>query len=96
MEQSKLRNIYIFGILSGGFCPGRFCPWGFCPDTINNSHSFIPQILKVVGPLGKMIILCSPLGFEIQINNDYQTSKFKLYSFIAFQRYLTDKNPAQG
>ena len=52
---------------------------------ISNSHSFIPQVFKVVGPLGKKIIFFSPLGFEIQKNNDYKASKFKLHSFRAFQ-----------
>ena len=42
-------------------------------------RSFISQILKVVSPLGEKLMLFSPLGFEIQKNNDYQTSKFELH-----------------
>ena len=61
---------------------------------VNNSHSFIPQILKAVGLLGEKILFCQ--GFEIQKNNNYKTSKLKFQSFRAFQRYLTDKNPAHG
>ena len=49
---------------------------------ISDSQSIISQILKVVGPKGKKIIFFSPLGFEIQKNNDYQTSEFKHYSII--------------
>ena len=64
---------------------------------ISNSQSFIPQTLKAVGPLGgKISSFFSHLGFEIQTNNDYQTSRFKLRSFRTFQRYLTYKNPTHG
>ena len=63
---------------------------------ISNSHSFIPQILKVVVPLQRKTTFFSPLVFETQKNTDYQTSKFKLHSFRAFQRHLTDKNPIHG
>ena len=60
---------------------------------ISNSKNFIPQILKVVSPLGKNLIYFSPLGFVIQKNCDSETSEFKLHSFRAFQRYQIDKNP---
>ena len=63
---------------------------------ISNSQSFSPQILEVVGALGEKIIFFSPLGFEIQKNSDYQTTKFKLHSFRAFERYLTDKIQTHG
>ena len=63
---------------------------------ISNSKSFIPQILKAVCPLGIKLIYYSPLGFVIQKNYDSETSEFNLNSFSAFQRYLTDKNPAHG
>ena len=32
---------------------------------IRNSHSFTPENLKVVGPLGKKLIFLSFMGFEI-------------------------------
>ena len=60
---------------------------------MSNSKSFIPQILKVVYPLGEKLIYYSSLGFVIQKNCDSETSDFKLSLFRAFQRYLTDKNP---
>ena len=63
---------------------------------ISNSKSFIPQILKVVSPLGKKLIYFSHLGFMIQKNFDSEASEFKLHSFRAFQRYLTDKNTTHG
>ena len=58
--------------------------------------SFIPQILKVVKPLGKKLIYFSHWGFVIQKNYDSETSEYKLHSFRAFQRYLTDKNLTHG
>ena len=63
---------------------------------ISNGKSFIPQILKVVSPLGEKLINFSPLGFVIQKNYDSETSEFKLHSFRAFQQYLTDKNPTHS
>ena len=53
----------------------------------------VSQILKVVSPLGKKLFSFSPLGLEIQKDYDSEISEFKLQSFRAFQRYLTDKNP---
>ena len=52
---------------------------------ISKSKSFIPQILKVVSPLGKKLIYFSPLGFVIQKNYDSETSEFNFHSFRAFQ-----------
>ena len=46
--------------------------------------------------LRKKFIFFSPLGFEIQKNLYTETLAFKLHSFRAFQRYLTDKNPTHG
>ena len=63
---------------------------------IRNGKSFIAQILKVVSPLGKRLIFFSPLEFKIKKNYDSETLDFKLHSFRAFQRYLTDKNPTHG
>ena len=57
---------------------------------------FIPQILKVVSHCEKKLIYFSLLGFVIQKSYDSETSEFKLHSFRAFQRYLTDKNPTHG
>ena len=63
---------------------------------ISKSKSVISQILKVVRALGKELIYFSLLGSVIQKNHDSETSEYKLYSFRAFQRYLTDKNPTHG
>ena len=63
---------------------------------ISNSKSFLPQILKVVSPLGEKLIYFSPLAFVIRKNHDFETSEFKLCSFRAFQQYLTDKNSSHG
>ena len=63
---------------------------------ISNRKSFIPQISKFVSFLGEKLIYSSPLGFEIQKNYDSETSQFKLHSFRAFQRYLTDKIPTHS
>ena len=46
--------------------------------------------------LGKKLFSFSPLGFEIQNDYDSETSEFKLHSFRAFQRYLTNKNPTHS
>ena len=46
----------------------------------------ISQILRVVGPLGKKLIVFSLLRFEIQKHYDFQTLKFKFHSFIPCQR----------
>ena len=64
--------------------------------SISNSKSFIPQILKVVGPLRKKLIYFSSLEFLIQKNYDSETSEFKHHSFRAFQQYLADRNPTHG
>ena len=53
----------------------------------SNSRSFIPQILKVVSPLGKKLIYFSPLGFVIQKNYDSEMSGFKPHSFRAFEQH---------
>ena len=60
---------------------------------INNSKSFIPQILKIVSSLGEKLIYFSPLGFVMEQNCDSKTflKEFKLNSFRAYQRYLIDK-----
>ena len=64
---------------------------------IRNGKSFIPQIFKVVSPLGKKEhIFFSPLEFKIQNNYDSETLELKLHSFRALQRHLTDKNPTNG
>ena len=63
---------------------------------ISNGKSLIPQILKVVSSLGEKLFYFSPLGFLIQKNYDSETSEFKLHSFRAFQRYLTDQNSTHG
>ena len=34
----------------------------------------------------------SPLGFDVQINSDYKTTKINLYSVRALKRYLNEKN----
>ena len=65
-------------------------------DIIEQYPEFISQILKAVKSLGKKLIYSSPLGFVIQKNYDSETSEFKLHSFRAFQRYLTDENPTHG
>ena len=52
----------------------------FCILVISNNKSFIPQNLKVVGPLGGKFDSFSPSGFEIQSDFDYRSSKIKFYS----------------
>ena len=51
--------------------------------------------MKVVGLLGGRFDFFSHLGFEIQSNFDYRTSKIKFYSVRA-KCYLNDKNLIRG
>ena len=51
--------------------------------------------MKVVGLLGGRFDFFSHLGFEIQSNFDYRTSKIKFYSVRA-KCYLNDKNLIHG
>ena len=59
---------------------------------ISNNKSFISVNLKAVGPLGGKFDFFSPLGFEIQSEFDYRTSKIKFYSVRALKCYRDEKN----
>ena len=52
----------------------------FCILVISSNPNFISEILKVVGPLGRMLDFFIPLGFEIQSTSDHKTSKTKFRS----------------
>ena len=58
--------------------------WNIYMFVIDNSKSFIPQILKVMSPLVEKLIYFSPLGFLIEKNYASEISEFKLHSFRAF------------
>ena len=67
----------------------------FCIFVISNK-SLIYQNLKLVGPLGGKFDFFSPLGFGIQSDFDYRTSKIKFYSVRALKCYLSEKNLIHG
>ena len=52
--------------------------------------------MRVVGPFKGKFNFFSPLGFEIQSNFDYRTSKIKFYSFRALKYCLNEKNLIHG
>ena len=68
----------------------------FCIFVISNNKSFISQNLKIVGPLGGKFYFFSPLGFEIQSDFGYRTSKIKFYAVGALNCYLNEKNLING
>ena len=68
----------------------------FCIFVISNNKSFIPQNLKVAGPLGGKFDFFSLSGFEIQSDLDYRTSTIKCYSFRALKCCLNEKNVIHG
>ena len=50
----------------------------------------------MVGPLEENLDFFSPLGSDVETNSDHKTSKIKLYSVRALQRYLNEKNMMHG
>ena len=62
---------------------------------ISNSKSLIPQSLKVVSPLRKKLIFLVSWAVKYKRITILESLEFRLQSFRAFQRYLTD-NPTLG
>ena len=59
---------------------------------INNNRTLISEILTVLGPLKDKLRFPIPWDLKLKVtlttNQDHKTSKIKLHSIIASERYL--------